>query len=210
MSVEKRIVPPKDLIETAIQYSMHGYTNLDRLADVIGRIIDTEAWRHASLQRRGDLGPFGCFWDWAEWKLPDGMETSKDKLLAMLEAFPDVKRKVLGLTPEAGPVLAEGVVLNKAGVNQHTRKDEDVIGPMASKPVNTTAEGILARLKRDHPQIAQAFIEGEYPSAASAGRAAGISWLQTKSPLEKAQAAFRRLTKEDRDAFDLWRNEQTL
>jgi hypothetical protein len=30
------------------------------------------------------------------------------------------------------------------------------------------------------------------------------------SPLEQAQRTFRRLTKEDRDAFDLWRNEQPL
>ena len=198
MSVEKRIVPPKDLIETAIQYSMHGYTNLDRLADVIGRIIDTEAWRHASLQRRGNLGPFGCFWDWAEWKLPDGMETSKGKLLAMLEAFPEVKRKVLGLAPAAT-------------THGGDRKGESSSSVTLLEPTNNkSAEGILARLKRDYPQIAQAFIEGEYPSAASAGRAAGISWLQTKSPLEKAQAAFRRLTKEDRDAFDLWRHEQPL
>ncbi len=127
----------------------------------------------------------------------------------MLKAFPEVKRKVLGLTREAGPVLAEGVVLNKAGVNQHTKKEEDRGATPSSSPETKSAEGILARLKRDHPKIAQAFIEGEYPSAASAGRAAGISWLQTKSPLEKAQAAFRRLTREDRDAFDSWRAEQS-
>lgn len=29
------------------------------------------------------------------------------------------------------------------------------------------------------------------------------------SPLEQAQKAFRRLTKEDRDAFDLWRDKQS-
>jgi hypothetical protein len=187
---------------------MHGFQNLDTLADVVGRIVDTEAWKHASLQRRGDLGPYRDFWDWAEWKLPDGMETSKDKLLAMLEAFPDVKRKVLGLTPEAGPVLA-GADLNPHG--RRWKPEEDGTGKGAlpvSRPNNQSAEGILARLKRDHPQIAQAFIEGKYPSAASAGRAAGISWLQTKSPLEKAQAAFRRLTREDQNAFGLWLNEQ--
>jgi hypothetical protein len=37
---------------------------------------------------------------------------------------------------------------------------------------------------------------------------AGI--IRELSPLEKAQAAFRRLVKEDRDAFDLWRAEQPL
>ena len=139
----------------------------------------------------------------------------------MLQAFPEVKRKVLGLTREAGPVLAEGVVLNKAGVNQHTRKDEDSSVALTSCTNNKSAEGILARLKRDHPQIAQAFIEGEYPSAASAGQNAVKHCLSqisgsgkmahpTPSPaLEKAQAAFRRLTREDQNAFSSWRAEQS-
>lgn len=205
MAVEKRVVPPKDLIEVAIRSAMHGFQNLDTLADVVGRIVDTEAWRHASLQRRGNLGPYQTFWDWAEWKLPDGMETSKDKLLAMLEAFPDVKRKVLGLVEPAGP--PEGG--NPTGVNQHTKEGEEhTVTVSSSKAHNQSAEGILKRLKRDHPEIAQAFVEGEYPSAAAAGRAAGISWLQTKTPLEKAQAAFRRLVKEDQAAFQDWLKEQ--
>ena len=49
-------------------------------------------------------------------------------------------------------------------------------------------------MKRDAPEIAQAFIEGEYPSAAAAGRAAGIPGLQKKTPLEKAQVAIERLS----------------
>jgi len=69
-----------------------------------------------------------------------------------------VKRKVLGLTPAALPPLEKGVVLNKAGVNQHTKKeDEDGSATLASSTNNKSAEGILARLKRDHPEIAQAF-----------------------------------------------------
>jgi hypothetical protein len=201
----KREVPPIDLIEVAIQSAMHGFQNLDTLASVIGRIVDTEAWRHASTARRGKLGPFKSFWDWVTWRLPDGMEASKEKLLAMLEPFQDVKRKVLALKGSAKPKPAPGVVANPTGVNQHTKK-EDMVGPTISRRASSeSAEGILARLKRDHPEIARAFIEGEYPSAAAAGRAAGISWLQKPSPLEQAQKAFRRLTKEDRDAFDSWR-----
>lgn len=172
MSVERRIVPPTDLIEVAIRSAMHGFQNLDTLADVIERIVDTEAWKHARLDRRGDRGPFTDFWDWATWKLPDGMETTEEKLLAMLEAFPKVKRKVLGLVKAAGP--PEGG--NPTGRNQHSEKPEEQLRRNSSLKGNS-AESILARLKRDHPQIAQAFIEGEYPSAAAAGRAAGISWL---------------------------------
>ena len=46
MTVQTRVVPPKDLIEVAIRSAMHGFQNLDTLADVVGRIVDTEAWKH--------------------------------------------------------------------------------------------------------------------------------------------------------------------
>lgn len=72
--------------------------------------------------------------------------TLKDKLLAMLEAFPEVKRKVLGLVE---PVAAHG---------GDRKGEESSIAPILEKTSNTTAEGILARLKRDHPEIAQATV----------------------------------------------------
>jgi hypothetical protein len=197
MPVKKRIVPPEDLIGAAISSAMHGYQNLDTLASCIGRIIDTEAWRHASLKRRPDR-PYSSFWDWVTWKLPDGMETTEEKLMAMLAGFPEVHRKALGLTPEAGPKPAKNVVANPTGVNQHT-KSEDTLPGKASN-YGRTAESILARLKRDAPEIAQAFVEGEYPSAAAAGRAAGIPWLQPKTPLQKVLALIPKLSSEDRDA----------
>jgi hypothetical protein len=90
------------------------------------------------------------------------------------------------------------VVANPTGVNQHT-KSEDTLPGKASN-YGRTAESILARLKRDAPEIAQAFVEGEYPSAAAAGRAAGIPWLQPKTPLQKVLALIPKLSSEDRDA----------
>jgi hypothetical protein len=89
-------------------------------------------------------------------------------MIANCDHVQDLKRKVLGLTPEAGPKPAKGVVANPTGANQHTER-EDTSAALISSTNNKSAEGILARLKRDHPQIAQAFIEGEYTSAASAG-----------------------------------------
>ena len=194
MPVKKRIVPPEDLIGAAISSAMHGYQNLDTLASCIGRIIDTEAWRHASLKRRPDR-PYSSFWDWVTWKLPDGMETTEEKLIAMLAGFPEVHRKALGLTPKARPEEGGAPEGNK---NASKEKQPGVTHSCFAD--KKSAQGILARLKRDHPQIAQAFIEGEYPSAAAAGRAAGIPWLQPKTPLQKVLALIPKLSSEDRDA----------
>lgn len=195
MPVRKRIVPPEDLIGAAISSAMHGYQNLDTLASCIGRIIDTEAWRHASLKRRPDR-PYSSFWDWVTWKLPDGMETTEEKLMAMLAGFPEVHRKALGLTPEAGDKEGGAPEGNKNA----SKEKQPTAAVSCSKVKNNSAEGILRLLKRDAPEIAKAFIEGEYPSAAAAGRAAGIPWLQPKTPLQKVLALIPKLSSEDRDA----------
>jgi hypothetical protein len=194
----------KGVLKAAINCAMHGFQNIETLHTVLDNIIRHDIWKYASTSRRGALGEYKGFWDWATFRLPDGMGiTDPERLIKMMEPWPETQRKLMDLWVEkAGP--PEGG--NPTGVNQHTKGKEEPIAPISSsKPINTTAEGILARLKRDHPEIAQAFIEGEYPSAAAAGRAAGIPWLQKPSPLEQAQKAFRRLTKEDRDAFDSWR-----
>ncbi len=67
-----------------------------------------------------------------------------------------------------------------------------------------TVEYFTARLDRDHPTIAAQVHAATLSARAGAIRADIICEL---SPLEKAQAAFRRLTRVDRDAFDLWRAE---
>jgi len=67
-----------------------------------------------------------------------------------------------------------------------------------------TVEYFTARLDRDHPTIAVQVHAATLSARAGAIRAGIIREL---SPLEKAQGAFRRLTRDDRDAFDQWRAE---
>jgi hypothetical protein len=198
----------KGVLKAAINCAMHGFQNIETLHTVLDNIIRHDIWKYASTSRRGALGEYKGFWDWATFRLPDGMGiTDPERLIKMMEPWPETQRRLMDLWVGKAkePPVKGGPSINPTGRRGKT-DEEGTIGATPIVLTNTkSAEGILARLKRDHPEIAKAFIEGEYPSAAAAGRAAGIPWLQKPSPLEQAQKAFRRLTKEDRDAFDSWR-----
>jgi hypothetical protein len=60
-------------------------------------------------------------------------------------------------------------------------------------------EYYLARLKRDHPDIAEALVHGEYPSVRAAAKAAGL--VSEPTPLETLHRAWRKVSQEDRLRF---------
>lgn len=131
------------------------------------------------------------------------------------QSFDELCIRRLSLSPEqvkaikdAAPGISIAVALAKHGTNQHTKKDkgeEVILSPPLER--GTSREYLKARLNRDYPDIAAQVHAGEL-SARKGAILAGI--IRELSPLEKAQAAFRRLVKEDRDAFDLWRADQPL
>lgn len=133
-----------------------------------------------------------------------------------LETWDEFCQREIGITAEqaekvlaAPPDATVGAVLGKHGTNQHTKKDggEEVTLSPPLKERGNSADYLTARLTRDHPAIAEQVKSGAISARAGAIRAGIIREL---SPLEKAQAAFCRLSREDRDAFDLWRSEQPL
>lgn len=62
-----------------------------------------------------------------------------------------------------------------------------------------SADRIVARLKRDHPDIADRLARGEFKSAAAAARAAGIRAGST--PLQKLRYAWKAASDEERAMF---------
>jgi len=61
---------------------------------------------------------------------------------------------------------------------------------------------IIARLKRDHPDIAQRLANGEFRSVRAAARAAGIQWFgQAPSSLVRLRYNWRKASEEQRRAF---------
>jgi 2-oxo-4-hydroxy-4-carboxy--5-ureidoimidazoline (OHCU) decarboxylase len=70
----------------------------------------------------------------------------------------------------------------------------------------TSSEYRLGKIKRDHPELAERIIAGEFKSVSEAERAVGL-----RPPLltdyEKTQRAFLRLTEEDQERFRNWLKE---
>jgi len=139
-----------------------------------------------------------------------------------LETWDDFCQREIGITAEqaekvlaAPPDATVGAVLGGHGRTNPPR-DESGKFKKAEDPKgvkHTIGRGTgnrdytIARLDRDHPEIA-ALVHAKEISARAGAIRAGIIILP--SPLEQAQKAFRRLTKEDRDAFDSWRGGQEL
>lgn len=120
----------------------------------------------------------------------------------------DQAEKVLAAPPDA----TVGAVLGRhGGLRAKAEAEQADIVSLPEKSIGkvggNSAEYLTARLDRDRPDIAAQVHAGEM-SARKGAILAGI--IRELSPLEKAQSAFRRLVKEDRDAFDLWRAEQPL
>ncbi|NBS67336.1 hypothetical protein EBT31_00280 [bacterium] len=138
------------------------------------------------------------------------------------QTFEELCIRRLSLSPEqvkaikdAAPGISIAVALGSHGGDRKSGKAKaeadqvdviKLIDPPSGKG-GTSREYLTSRLDRDHPTIAAEVHAGTLSARAGAIRAGIIREL---SPLEKAQAAFRRLAKEDRDAFDLWRAEQPL
>jgi hypothetical protein len=59
----------------------------------------------------------------------------------------------------------------------------------------------VARLKRDHPEVAERLAAGEFRNVRDAERAAGLPVPPLKTALEKVLAAFRRLSASERRQF---------
>lgn len=139
------------------------------------------------------------------------IEEFKAHLLLGYRTFEELCIRRLSLSPEqvkaikdAAPGISVAMALGKVG---RPKKGEEKKGSDTTISIGRGKDYLTARLNRDHPEIAALVHLGELSARAGAIRAGIIREL---SPLEKSQAAFRRLTREDRDAFDLWRNEQPL
>ena len=111
------------------------------------------------------------------------------KLDAMLDPL-------VGLVSKFGPPPSKGMEpLNPHGTNQHNKcKDRiDTDTCLSSKRIAPESKvGIVRRLKRDHPELAQSLARGEFDSARAAGIAAGFvkpspPSVQLKDPAPTAQ-----------------------
>jgi hypothetical protein len=105
--------------------------------------------------------------------------------------------------------LAQKLAANPAVPALATHAEAGAKGGRGKKaPDNVSIFGnsatyLVRRLKRDHPEIAEALARGEFKSARAAGRAAGIV-KAPPSPLAAAQKAYLALIEADKRSFREW------
>ena len=109
----------------------------------------------------------------------------------LLDAFAAETREMT-----VGEKVAEVQALREHGTNQHSERghDDDKV-----HLYGTSARYRIARLKRDHPEIAEALARGEYRSVHAAAKAAGF--VRELSLLDALRRYWRKASAEDRATF---------
>ena len=165
----------------------------ERLFDILPRavklIIRDELWKVRN-DRQGK--PFKSFEGFVLHSLPEGLEIPS---MARLEDFVKDDPEVVKMVENEVGALNEKAG-NPTGNNQHHRNGSNTTIP---KKQDRGKSYLLKRLKRDNPEIAEDYIQGNYPSVRQAAIAAGI--VKVKTPLEIAMAAFKKLTDDEKEVF---------
>ena len=151
----------------------------------IRRIVEERLWA-TRLDKSGK--PFASFEAFVTARLWHGLEI-KDMgtLLMYLKESPDVVRIV------QGEVGALGEVGNPTGANQHVRNVDNINIPPTKGGTDPTY--LLARMKRDAPDVAQDYLDGKHKSIRAAAIVAGI--IKIPSNYEQAIKAIGKLTPDE-------------
>jgi hypothetical protein len=143
-------------------------------------------------------------WQWLQAGEPVLLDSDSVKQ-AEQKGRSEMARQAKAENPELGPTAIGRMV----GCDKTTVRDALVVGekiPLEELAPQVKHPRDQADFRKLSPTGQEQVRQGE-----PLNRVALAEGVRKRiSPLEQAQKAFRRLTKEDRDAFDLWRHEQPL
>lgn len=140
------------------EYVASGADDLDMVTRLLGKVIESGAWREFTTPN-GFPVRHRTFHDFVTADRWDGLGTSRDALVGWVrEQDPDVAAAVESAWRE------EVAQASAHGTNRHSTARE---GATHSSD-HHAADGILARLKRDDPDMAQQVVNGELSANAAA------------------------------------------
>ena len=169
---------PHDLINQAQQVLGRGESNLiDVLPKFIERIIDEQLWRECKT-KEGE--PFHSFQHFCEYKLWWGLECPIDRMVDYCKYSESCTKLLLSEVP----ALAK---------NGEIGRGRNSCNNITANSRGNDSTYTLKRLKRDHPELANAVINGELSANAAAIQAGFRKPSITINPdPESAAAAIRR------------------
>jgi hypothetical protein len=172
-------------------------------------------WRDAVYRHYADFNDFyrrELEPAWGKWEdlqrtwndVVNGKSTEQDAL-ERIRAFAKEAHveAVQGLAadPAVTPLATEEQAkrLRAEGGKKGGRGRRNLDGDANKVSKGTTATYLVRRLKRDHPEIAEALARGEFKSARAAGIAAGI--VKPKTPLDHLRHWWKKADSKERKAF---------
>lgn len=192
-------------ILNATRDTVHGFRVLPGL---MLSILDADGWRRMVRPVDGQVFTHDTIAEWVLGEPWSGLAfPTWDALYAVLSRSEDGRRAMSMLKERGAPAhaaIADAPVAmttdksetGKLGGRGHKSSGD---APQLNRQSSTSATRIAARLKRDHPEIAEAVLRGEYPSMRAAGIAAGIVKVQT--PLETLMKTWAKATDAERQSF---------
>lgn len=169
---------------------LHGGKMLECLPGLVAKIINEKMWRYVEPRGRD---PFKSFYDFATWRLPDGLGAPMDRLLRICQEH----QEATDLLRREMPPLAGH------GINQHNERHAGVDNIKSSEQGGTSSTYLIARLARDQPELLEQIgPDKPYKSARAAAIAAGI--VKVPTPLDQGKKAFNRMDDESRCEFAKW------
>lgn len=156
----RRVDTPGQVVAELKYMLNRGRNESDSIAALLKRIIDGQIWRGYASETTGIQKKYPSFRQF----VTDDLKIKKiDTLVGLVES---VDAKVAESAKKLW--LEEIPASHKHGTNQHSEGEDN-----GNHCPNMNAPGLLARLKRDHPHLAQQVIDGEL-SATKAAQIAGF------------------------------------
>lgn len=142
------------------EYVASGADDLDMVTRLLGKVIESGAWREFTTPN-GFPVRHRTFHDFVTADRWDGLGTSRDALVGWVrEQDPDVASAVERAWRDEVPAALKSAGRPSGNGSATTNNGQSITGK--------TADGILARLKRDDPDMAQKVINGEITANAAA------------------------------------------
>ncbi len=164
-----------------------GQRSFDLVPKILKKVIDKRLWAE-KIDKDGK--PFKSFEQFVIHRLPQGLESDMNELIAYCRRYPDVQELIKEAVDPAG----------KKGGDRKSRSrtnQTDSISLKSSSKYGTSPPYIASRVKKEDPKLLEEVKQGKYKSIRQAAIAKGIVksrqlWMPTdpKKAIEKIHRLF--------------------
>jgi hypothetical protein len=151
-----QLIRNDQIVQSLSQAIARGMASIPAVPGLLRSVLEKDMWRERVVRQTGEIARFNTFEEFVTSHPPEGLGTTVKVLESICNEHngADVLPRLRAAKSAAGPVGRP-----PEGQNNVLR---------CFKGHNDTADGKLARLKRDRPDLAQAVIDGELSAHAAA------------------------------------------